>query len=96
MEITRGNVMALYESITDDKRESLGCTMTVADACKLLWNSVRNNNGKEIAYYDPISDKFTVDNCDNPDEFLQKKIKLDDDYSEDGDGYPIIYGDIVD
>ena len=96
MEITRGNVMALYESITDDKRESLGRTMTVADACKLLWNSVRNNNGKEIAYYSPINNEFTVDNCDNPDEFLQKKIKLDDDYSEDMDGYPIIYGDIVD
>jgi hypothetical protein len=27
---------------------------------------------------------------------LQKKIKLEDDYSEDRDGYPIIYGDIVD
>ena len=96
MEITRGNVMALYESITDDKRESLGKTMTVAEACKLLWNSVRNNNGDEIAYYDPISDKFTVDNCNDPDEFLKKKIKLDDEYSEDGDDYPIIYGDILD
>jgi len=96
MEITKGNVKALYENITDDKLKSLGCIMTVADACKLLWNSVRTNNGDEVAYYSPISNKFTVYNCDNPDEFLQKKIKLEDDYSEDRDGYPIIYGDIVD
>lgn len=86
----------MYECITDTKKKSLGQTMTVADACKLLWNSVRVYGTEGIAYYNPKNNEFTVDNCETPDDFLKMEITLDDYWQEDADGYPIIYGSKVD
>ena len=85
-----------FETVGQKKLDSLGKTMTVAEACKLCWNSVRVYGEDGIAYYDPERDEFTVDFADDPDEFLKMEITLDDDWREDEDGYPIIYGEKVD
>lgn len=88
--------MESFECISDLKLKSLGQTMTVADACKLLWNSVRVYGTEGIAYYSPKDNELVVDNCETPEDFLKMKIQLDDFWQEDADGFPIVYGSKVD
>lgn len=88
--------MESFESISDLKLKSLGQIMTVADACKLMWNSVRVYGTEGIAYYSPRDNQLVVDGCDKPKDFLKMKIQLDDSWQEDNDGFPIVYGSKVD
>ena len=75
-----------------EKEKSLGQTMTLDEACEF---------GTDIiAFYDPSDDKVYVDFDEDDfngtyEELLQKKIKLDDNWQEDEDGYPIVYGEFV-
>ena len=83
-----------------EKEKSLGQTMTLAEACEFGWNSVRVWGTDIIAFYDPSDDKVYVDFDEDDfngtyEELLQKKIKLDDNWQEDEDGYPIVYGEFV-
>lgn len=81
--------------------KSLGETMTLAEACKFGWNSVRVIDTDIIAFYDPSDDEIYVDFDEDDfngtrEELLQKNIKLNDYWEEDEDGYPIVYGEFVD
>ena len=79
--------------VSETMKKSLGCKMTVQDACKCGWNSVRIYGTGIIAYYDEKDDSFEVYGYDGPDEkLLNMEIQLDDFWQDDEDGYPIIYG----
>ena len=89
--------MAQYEYMTEKKYQSLGEIMTIKQACDLWWNSVniRYKDKTFICYkyrngYDGIED--IMDEFDiTKKEALNMLIKLNDDYWDDSDGYPIIY-----
>ena len=48
--------MSVYEKITSEKEASLGKTMTVKEACDLLWSSVRIQSNVEIIVWKDIDD----------------------------------------
>lgn len=79
-----------YLTLTYEKEKSLGQIMTLKEALDLYWNSVRIKIGdkEHICYlrYDGI---YELDGLSE--EYLNHRICLNDEYSEDADGYPIIY-----
>jgi len=83
--------------ITNTMWKSLGQKMTVRDACKCGWNSVRVPYGEyadeAIAYYDEADGTFGVDGylCGPDEELLDMEVELEDHWDEDEDGYPIVY-----
>ena len=89
--------MTVYEKITSEKEASLGKTMTVKEACDLLWSSVRIQSNVEIIVWKDIDDNsYTCniyDECYEDDsevlkELLNDEITLVSYYYEDG--YPVV------
>lgn len=90
-----------YEYMTDAKWETLGETMTLKEALDKWWNSIRIkvNDNITVNYkcYDgeyeiyELADELKLDE----DKVLKLKIKLNDEYCEDGDGYPIVYANLL-
>lgn len=89
--------MTVYEKITSEKEASLGKTMTVKEACDLLWSSVRIQSNVEIIVWKDIEDNsYTCniyDECYEDDsevlkELLNDEITLVSYYYEDG--YPVV------
>lgn len=89
--------MNVYEKITSEKEASLGKTMTVKEACDLLWSSVRIQSNVEIIVWKDIDDNsYTCniyDECYEDDsevlkELLNDEITLVSYYYEDG--YPVV------
>lgn len=89
--------MTVYEKITSEKEASLGKTMTVKEACDLLWSSVRIQSNVEIIAWKDIEDNsYTCniyDECYEDDsevlkELLNDEITLVSYYYEDG--YPVV------
>ena len=89
--------MTVYEKITSEKEASLGKTMTVKEACDLLWSSVRIQSNVEIIVWKDIDDNsYTCniyDECYEDDsevlkELLNDEITLESYYYEDG--YPVV------
>ena len=89
--------MNVYEKNTSEKEASLGKTMTVKEACDLLWSSVRIQSNVEIIVWKDIDDNsYTCniyDECYEDDsevlkELLNDEITLVSYYYEDG--YPVV------
>ena len=89
--------MTVYEKITSEKEASLGKTMTVKEACDLLWSSIRIQSNVEIIVWKDIDDNsYTCniyDECYEDDsevlkELLNDEITLVSYYYEDG--YPVV------
>lgn len=89
--------MTVYEKITSEKEASLGKSMTVKEACDLLWSSVRIQSNVEIIVWKDIDDNsYTCniyDECYEDDsevlkELLNDEITLVSYYYEDG--YPVV------
>ena len=89
--------MTVYEKITSEKEASFGKTMTVKEACDLLWSSVRIQSNVEIIVWKDIDDNsYTCniyDECYEDDsevlkELLNDEITLVSYYYEDG--YPVV------
>lgn len=92
-----------YREITEAKYDSLGQTMKLKDLLDLWWNSVRVrvyevNNPKlytEIMAYKTESGKYHFDGMiidESTDaDILNMIVKVDDEYTEDGDWFPIVY-----
>lgn len=79
-----------YTELTYEKENSLGQTMPLKEALDLYWNSVRiKENGKEHICYLRFDGTYVLDGL--PEESLNRYVRLNDEYSEDGDGYPIVY-----
>lgn len=90
--------MTVYEKITSEKEASLGKTMTVKEACDLLWSSVRIQSNVEIIVWKDIDDNsYTCniyDECYEDDsevlkELLDNEITLEPYYYVE-DGYPVV------
>lgn len=79
-----------YKSMSKAKWASLGETMTLKDALDLWWNSVRIDG--EI-YYKTHTGNYETPEDDIPEELLNRKITLWNEYDNDSDGYPIVYAD---
>lgn len=101
---SKGYYEGCYNDI-DEKYWSCNETMTVKEALDLWWNSVRirvpNKKGKGTTTY--ICYKCAYTGKDGPYELdglpksvLNKMIALDDEYDEDGDGYPFVGAEFVD
>lgn len=96
-----------YEFVTRAKWNSLGQTLTVKQALDKWWNSIRVHlpNGDIALIYKCYDGEYEVSEmrfisqargCNQKDEeILKMHIQLDDEYHEDGDGYPIIYANLV-
>ena len=89
--------MTVYEKITSEKEASFGKTMTVKEACDLLWSSIRIQSNVEIIVWKDIDDNsYTCniyDECYEDDsevlkELLNDEITLVSYYYEDG--YPVV------
>lgn len=83
-------VQRRYKSMSKAKWASLGETMTLKDALDLWWNSVRIDG--EI-YYKTHTGNYETPEDDIPEELLNRKITLWNEYDNDSDGYPIVYAD---
>lgn len=83
-------VQRRYKSMSKAKWASLGETMTLKDALDLWWNSVRIDG--EI-YYKTYIGNYETPEDDIPEELLNRKITLWNEYDNDSDGYPIVYAD---
>ena len=90
--------MTVYEKITSEKEASFGKTMTVKEACDLLWSSVRIQSNVEIIVWKDIDDNsYTCniyDECYEDDsevlkELLDNEITLEPYYYVE-DGYPVV------
>ena len=89
--------MTAYEKITSAKEASLGKTMTVKEACDLLWSSVRIQSNVEIIVWKDIDDNsytcniydtYYEDDSEVLKELLNDEITLVSYYYEDG--YPVV------
>ena len=89
--------MTVYEKITSEKEASLGKTMTVKEACDLLWSSVRIQSNVEIIVWKDIDDNsytcniydtYYEDDSEVLKELLNDEITLVSYYYEDG--YPVV------
>ena len=97
----RSNQNPPYKYMTDAKWSSLGETMTLKKALDKWWNSIRIkvNDNITINYkcydgeYDiyELADELELDE----DEVLKLQITLNDEYDDDGDGYPIVYATLA-
>lgn len=76
-----------YEYMTNEKWDSLGETMTLQEACDLGWNSIRvRTRGNTKCCYRCDDGDYVLDGLTK-----ETVIKLDDEYDDDGDGYPIVF-----
>ena len=90
--------MTVYEKITSEKEASLGKTMTVKEACDLLWSSVRIQSNVEIIVWKDIDDNsytcniydtYYEDDSEVLKELLDNEITLEPYYYVE-DGYPVV------
>ena len=90
--------MTVYEKITLEKEASLGKTMTVKEACDLLWSSVRIQSNVEIIVWKDIDDNsytcniydtYYEDDSEVLKELLDNEITLEPYYYVE-DGYPVV------
>ena len=89
----------LVRAVTEEKRKCLGETMTVKELLDLGWNSVRlrwenDPNVPTALLYKDHEDNYELDDkLHNPlkKEVLNLLVEVDEEYTEDADGYPIIY-----
>lgn len=91
-----------YMEMTEAKYNSLGQTMKLKDLLDLWWNSVRVrvyevNHPKlytEIIAYKTESGKYCFDEMiidESTADILDMLVEVDDEYTEDGDWFPIVY-----
>lgn len=92
-----------YMEMTEAKYDSLGQTMKLKDLLDLWWNSVRVrvyevNNPKlytEIVAFKTESGKYYFDGATIGESVdaavLDMLVEVDDEYTEDGDWFPIVY-----
>lgn len=92
-----------YMEVSEAKYDSLGQIMKLKDLLDLWWNSVRVrvhgvNNPKlytEIVAYKTESGKYCFDEMiideSTYTDILNMIVKVDDEYTEDGDWFPIVY-----
>lgn len=90
--------MTVYEKITSEKEASLGKSMTVKEACDLLWSSVRIQSNVEIIVWKDIDDNsytcniydtYYEDDSEVLKELLDNEITLEPYYYVE-DGYPVV------
>ena len=82
----------LYECLTNDKYDSLGKEMTVREALDLWWNSIRIRTADGIlCCYKRHDGSYELNERD----ILDKRILLDGEWLEDGDGYPIVFATLL-
>ena len=89
-----GNNKDVYSEVSWSKFNSLGQTMTLKDALDLWWNSVRIDGKGYFKSFENSYEDFEGNELD--DNLLNRKIKLDDEFDEDSDGYPIVGAIFVD
>lgn len=85
------NLNLPYEYMTDEKWDSLGKTMTLKEACDLGWNSIRvrpvgRTDDRVRCCYRCNDGSYEFDGLP-----AKLDIRLDFEYDEDGDGYPIVF-----
>ena len=91
-----------YTEITDEKEDSINSDIAVKELLDAWWNSVRINGGKikgtAILYKDCIDGDYELDEDNNPygENILNMVVHTSKEWSDDGDGYPIIYARIID
>lgn len=92
-----------YSFLSRKKVESLDtCNMTVKEVLDLWWNSLRikfekDGEKREAILYKTYTGEYEVDEDINPygKSILDKKVCVDDEYFEDADGFPCVYGELV-
>lgn len=89
-----GNNKDVYSEVSWSKFNSLGQTMTLKDALDLWWNSVRIDGKGYFKSFENSYEDFEGNELD--DNLLNRKIKLNDEFDEDSDGYPIVGAIFVD
>lgn len=92
-----------YMEMTPEKFDSLGQTMKLKDLLDLWWNSVRVrvyevNKPKlytDLVAYKTKDCKYYLDGQniekDLGEDILNMLVEVDDEYTEDGDWFPIVY-----
>lgn len=92
-----------YMEMTPEKFDSLGQTMKLKDLLDLWWNSVRvrvYEVNKPKLYTDLVA--YKTKDCeyyldgqniekDLGEDILNMLVEVDDEYTEDGDWFPIVY-----
>jgi hypothetical protein len=91
----------VYSYVGKDKLRSLDQVMVLKDLLDVMWNSVRLSGkgikGTAILYADLDGGyELALDEHSFGEDILKMKVKTDDSYDEDGDGYPIIYAELTD
>lgn len=89
-----GDNKDVYSEVSWSKFNSLGQTMTLKDALDLWWNSVRIGDKGYFKSFENSYEDFEGNELD--DNLLNRKIKLNDEFDEDSDGYPIVSAIFVD
>lgn len=94
-----------YMEMSQEKWDSLGQTVKLKDLLDIWWNSVRVrvyevNRPKlytEIMAYKTESGKYRFDGMtidESTADILDMLVEVDDEYMEDGDGFPIVYATV--
>lgn len=91
-----------YTEVTPEKEESLDKDITVKELLDMWWNSVRVSGDdiedEILLYKDSKDGSYELDEEHNPygEKILDMVVHTNDEWSEDADGYPIIYAELVD
>lgn len=89
-----GDNKDVYSEVSWSKFNSLGQTMTLKDALDLWWNSVRIDGKGYFKSFENSYEDFEGNELDG--NLLNRKIRLNDEFDEDSDGYPIVGAVFVD
>lgn len=91
-----------YTEVTPEKEESLDKDITVRELLDMWWNSVRVSGDdiedEILLYKDSKDGSYELDEEHNPygEKILDMVVHTNDEWSEDADGYPIIYAELAD
>lgn len=96
LKTTPGYYKGCQVYMNDDKDNSLGETMKLRDLLDCWWNCVHTNKGTcwKDAYYNQDGSMYTLNGA-LTEEDLDKEVQVDDEWEEDGDGYPIVFCNFV-
>jgi len=99
--VTEKMGVEVYSYVGKDKLSTLDSVMVLKDLLDVMWNSVRLSGkgikGTAILYADLDGGyELDLDKHSFGEKILKMKVKTDDSYDEDNDGYPIIYAELTD